>query len=78
MRMNFMLFRPEVKRIIVLASTACIMRDAGDEPLVLNEHDWNTSAIEACEKLGRNATPGHKYRASKTLAEKGEISVCGA
>ncbi|KAF8342433.1 D-lactaldehyde dehydrogenase [Amanita rubescens] len=60
----------EVKRIIVLASTACIMRDAGNEPIVLNENDWNTSAIEACEKLGRNATPGHKYRASKTLAEK--------
>ncbi len=73
----YMHFRPEVKRIIVLASTACIMRD-GDGPLVLDEHDWNNSAIEACEKLGRNAAPGHKYRASKTLAEKGENSVCGA
>ncbi len=77
MRMN-MHFRPEIKRIIVLSTISCVMRDVGNEPLVFNEHDWNTSAVEACEKLGRNATSGHKYLASKVLAEKGENSVCGA
>jgi len=61
---------PEVKRIVILSSISCVMRDVGNEPLVLNENDWNTSAIEACEKLGRNAMPGQKYLASKALAEK--------
>jgi hypothetical protein len=42
------------------------------EPIVLNENDWNNEAIEICEKLGRNALPGKKYQASKTLAEKGK------
>lgn len=42
------------------------------EPIVLNENDWNNEAIEMCEKLGRNALPGKKYQASKTLAEKGK------
>ena len=64
------LFRPEVKRIIILASCATVMRESV-EPIVLNESDWNNEAIEMCQKLGRNALPAKKYQASKTLAEKG-------
>lgn len=47
------------------------MRDSV-EPIVLNENDWNDQAVEICERLGRNALPGKKYQASKTLAEKGK------
>ncbi|KAK2467474.1 hypothetical protein APHAL10511_000329 [Amanita phalloides] len=60
---------PNVKRIVILASCACIQREAA-EPLVFNENDWNDRSIETCERLGRDAAPSAKYSASKTLAEK--------
>jgi hypothetical protein len=40
------------------------------EPRIFNEKDWNEQAIEAVKEQGKNALPGTKYRASKTLAEK--------
>ncbi|KAF8704383.1 hypothetical protein AX14_014042 [Amanita brunnescens Koide BX004] len=66
---------PEVKRIIILASCATVMRESV-EPIVLNESDWNNEAIEMCQKLGRNALPAKKYQASKTLAEKAAWAFC--
>ncbi|KAF8635789.1 hypothetical protein AX17_003846 [Amanita inopinata Kibby_2008] len=60
---------PNVKRVVILASAACVMRIA-DEPLTFTESDWNDQAIEEVERLGQNSSAGAKYRASKTLAEK--------
>ncbi|KIL60764.1 hypothetical protein M378DRAFT_167742 [Amanita muscaria Koide BX008] len=58
-----------LKRIVIVASTACIYRDT-NEPLVLSENDWNDQAIHDVARLGRNASFWTKYNASKTLAEK--------
>jgi hypothetical protein len=40
-------------------------------PKEFSETDWNNQAIQEIEELGRGASAGAKYRASKTLAEKG-------
>ena len=58
-------------RIIVIASEASINRES-NELVVLNEKDWNDGAIERVEQLGRSASGLDKYKAAKTLAEKGK------
>ncbi|KIL60770.1 hypothetical protein M378DRAFT_130340 [Amanita muscaria Koide BX008] len=60
---------PDVKRITVLASCACVLR-VENSPHVFSENDWNDQSIVEVESLGRKASPMAKYRASKTLAEK--------
>ncbi|PFH46894.1 hypothetical protein AMATHDRAFT_153481 [Amanita thiersii Skay4041] len=60
---------PAIKRVVLLASTASVLRDS-DEPLVFNENDWNDQSIKEVEVLGHKASPMAKYYASKTLAEK--------
>ena len=42
-----------------------------------DERSWNEGSIAEVAEKGRNASPMAKYRASKTLAEKGIfISSC--
>jgi hypothetical protein len=38
---------------------------------ILNESNWNTANIEEIKVKGREASNVAKYRASKSLAEKG-------
>ncbi|KAJ3561372.1 hypothetical protein NP233_g10238 [Leucocoprinus birnbaumii] len=58
-----------LKRIVFTSSTAAVMVPVS-EPTTFNESDWNTVSVEAVERLGKQALPMHKYRASKTLAER--------
>ena len=61
---------PNVKRIVITSSCASIVRVV-HEPTRLTEEDWGNEAIEWTERDGKDASPLTKYRASKTLAEKG-------
>jgi len=46
------------------------------DPRVLTELNWNNQAVKEVEERGREALPGSKYRASKTLAERGKQYTC--
>jgi nucleoside-diphosphate-sugar epimerase len=63
-------FSTSVKRVVYTSSTAAIHRVA-TEPKIFSEKDWNEQSIDEIKELGRNASGVTKYRASKTLAEKG-------
>jgi len=58
-----------VKRVVVTSSLAAI-EVPRDPPSVFTEADWNDFSEDIIKKEGRNATASHKYRASKTLAER--------
>ncbi|KAJ7813659.1 D-lactaldehyde dehydrogenase [Mycena olivaceomarginata] len=58
-----------VKRVVVTSSTAAVLHDS-PTPKVFSEADWDDQAVEEVEKKGRAASNAHKYRASKTLAER--------
>ncbi|KAI0776385.1 NAD-P-binding protein [Irpex lacteus] len=62
---------PQVKRVIILSSIAAVMDGAlSVGPYRRSEKDWNTTSPANCETLGKDAHPGDKYLASKTLAER--------
>jgi hypothetical protein len=63
--------RPTIKRVVITSSTASIL-EILPSPVVLSELDWNNQAIKEVEEKGRGARDMMKYRASKTLAEKGK------
>ena len=60
---------PQLKRIVVTSSCAAVANpeDRGE----LDERTWNESNIREIEEKGREASQVGKYRASKSLAEKG-------
>ena len=58
-----------VKRVIVLSSTAAVVRTV-PTGTVLDESSWNEEAIAETKEKGKDAPAQIKYRASKTLAEK--------
>ncbi|CAK5279249.1 unnamed protein product, partial [Mycena citricolor] len=60
----------DVKRIVVTSSAAAIV-SVYPEPTHFSEENWNDQSVEEVEKLGRKASVISKYRASKTLAERG-------
>ncbi|KAJ3969521.1 D-lactaldehyde dehydrogenase [Lentinula raphanica] len=64
------LSQSSIKRIVVTSSTAALI-SVLPEPKVFNELDWNEQAIEEVKQQGKKATQAAKYRASKTMAEKG-------
>ena len=55
---------------MVTSSCASVLR-VTTEPRVFSEKDWNEQAIDIVKEQGKSAPPIAKYRASKTLAEKG-------
>ena len=61
---------------MVLSSTASIVC-VTPEPKVFSEKDWNEQAIEIVREQGKSAPAMAKYRASKTLAEKGTCLISG-
>ncbi|CAL1709333.1 unnamed protein product [Somion occarium] len=63
-------FGTNVKRVVVLSSTAAVQEAGLPEPKVFTEKDWNNKAIEEVETKGKDADQIEKYTASKTLAEK--------
>ncbi|TFY75277.1 hypothetical protein EWM64_g8735 [Hericium alpestre] len=58
----------KMKRVIVLASTACILQSGKSGKW--DETSWNELSIQAVKENGVKASPVDAYRASKTLAEK--------
>ncbi|KAK6995956.1 D-lactaldehyde dehydrogenase [Favolaschia claudopus] len=58
-----------VKRIVVTSSTAAVLHDE-PTPQTFTEADWDDQAVENVQRDGRNASNVHRYRASKTLAER--------
>ena len=64
------LIRPSVKRVVVLSSNAAVTRM--DETGRITEENWNTKNPEDVKVMGTKTPQGWKYRASKTIAERGE------
>lgn len=65
----------KVKRVVITSSAGAILRE-DPNPITLTETDWNDQSLEILKKYeheGRkNEAPSMvKYRASKTLAERG-------
>jgi hypothetical protein len=63
-----------VKRIVVTSSGAAILSDI-PTPSTFSELDWNEQCLEIVREKGREAPNMMKYRASKTLAEKGAVTA---
>ncbi|TCD60402.1 methylglyoxal reductase (NADPH-dependent) gre2 [Steccherinum ochraceum] len=59
----------KVKRFVQLSSISAIENMSIKEATVYSEKDWNYNSVEACKKLGRDASAEDKYEASKTLSE---------
>jgi hypothetical protein len=70
---------PTVKRVVITSSTAAfvLLPPPYDPPrsTTFSEKDWNMESIRIVEEKGRDAPNTHKYRASKTLAERGACWV---
>jgi hypothetical protein len=63
-----------VQRVVVTSSVAAITRPV-DHQTTLSEKDWNEISTQEVESKGKDAAGIHKYRASKTLAERGEPNM---
>lgn len=63
-------YAPGVKRVVITSSVAAIVHNKGREGVTYDESDWNNDSPKEVEEKGRNATPIHKYRVSKVLAER--------
>jgi len=63
-----------VKRIVITSSGAAIIRES-PTPITFSELDWNEQSLEIVREKGREAPNPMKYRASKTLAEKGTVTA---
>ncbi|TXT08613.1 hypothetical protein VHUM_02741 [Vanrija humicola] len=61
---------PNVKRVVITSSVAAILDDDIPKPHTYEEDHWNAYSVREVKEKGRDATPGDKYRASKTLAEQ--------
>ena len=59
-----------VKRVVVTSSVAAVSGIPSNPP-GYTEADWNDDAVNDVRQKGRNASNLQKYRASKTLAERG-------
>ncbi len=66
-------YSSSVQRIVVTSSCASVLH-VSPEPKVFSEVDWNEQSIKEVEEQGKDAPGIAKYRASKTLAEKGQIN----
>lgn len=65
-----------MKRVVVTSSCAAVLQ-VEPEPKTFSELDWNQQAPKEVAELGRAAPAITKYRASKTLAERGVFLVTG-
>ena len=55
-------YAPNVKRVVVTSSVACILNTDLKPPHRFDETDWNPISVPICEKLGRAADGANKYR----------------
>ena len=64
---------PQLKRIAITSSCAAVSNP--DSTGLLDERSFNEGNIIEIREKGRDATQVGKYRASKSLAEKGNIPL---
>ena len=64
-------FSGNIKRLVLLSSTTAIGTSRVNE--AYDEEEWNDSAVEEVKTKGKEANGLAKYKASKTLAERGEM-----
>lgn len=74
---------PAVKRVVITSSSAAVvdLPEPHDPPRskTFTEKDWNLGSERVVNEQGREAPQLEKYRASKTLAERGECcNACPA
>ncbi|KZP19766.1 D-lactaldehyde dehydrogenase [Athelia psychrophila] len=68
-----LIYGSSVKRVVITSSCAAIVQDSTTSPPTpqfFSELNWNEQAEHFVKTQGKAAAPSHKYRASKTLAEK--------
>ncbi|OCF31058.1 hypothetical protein I316_07329 [Kwoniella heveanensis BCC8398] len=61
---------PNIGRIVYTSSSGTVNDPEMPCPVSYDETSWNIISEGVCERLGAKADGGHKYRASKVLAEK--------
>ncbi|WVF71791.1 hypothetical protein IAT40_006599 [Kwoniella sp. CBS 6097] len=61
---------PNVGRVVYTSSSGTVNDPEMPCPVRYDETSWNVVSVGVCERLGAKADGGHKYRASKVLAEK--------
>ena len=61
----------QLKRVVYTSSTAAVINTPYTG--MFDETSWNEGIIAEIHEKGKAASQLGKYRASKTLAEKGEI-----
>lgn len=66
-------FGKKVKRIIITSSCAAIIEDSRDPVQIWDESNWGDVWVEKTKAQGSDAPYMFKYRASKTLAERGKF-----
>jgi len=60
-----------IKRIVITSSCAAILQKVTEPTITFDETSWGDDFVRAVEEQGRDAPMIFKYRASKTLAERG-------
>ena len=60
-----------------MTSSCAAIYHTSPEPKIFSEVDWNEESVKEVEVHGIKAPGGSKYRASKTLAERGRLIDCG-
>ncbi|KAF5312153.1 hypothetical protein D9619_003808 [Psilocybe cf. subviscida] len=60
----------KIKRIVVTSSVGALFGTITAPPRIFTEKDWADEYVEKVDRIGRQATPVEKYRASKVLAER--------
>ncbi|KAJ3820713.1 hypothetical protein F5880DRAFT_1615323 [Lentinula raphanica] len=64
----------KVRRIVYTSSVAAVL-EVDPKPRTFTEENWNNQSVTQIERDGKNNLPITKYRASKTLAERGGCST---
>lgn len=68
------LYRSQIKRIVITSSILAILSTVKEGATrEFNEEDWADEFVELVKEQGNKSSADAKYRASKTLAEKGKL-----
>lgn len=65
----------EVKRIVITSSCGAIGEDRQDPVQVFDESNWGDDYVQQVREQGKDAPFMSKYKASKTLAERGNFNL---
>jgi hypothetical protein len=69
------LYRSQIKRVVITSSILAVLSTVKEGVTrKFNEDDWADEFVELVKEQGNKSSADAKYRASKTLAEKGRPS----